>query len=339
LTACRFPGTSLEEEARPVKDRKKRRHSLDPDAVIAGRVHPSAEDLVALIHERNPTGRGLPPHVAASRYKQKSRLQSLLVARFKEEIDVRAAPNEPGVVSLHHRASGLDACHAPIADLDEEVRSWVQFTIDTAASAAPSSPAPVSLAPRAESSPLYTPPASRASRAPRDARPPTGAEDLRASELVSAGKEAMLAFDYDEARRQFEAALARSGGGAEPAGLLLSLLVEHLALDKEALAVEPSLSAEARADPLAGVLLALAAARSGGREDALRRMKELRARRSGLFAMASRAAPSAEPHPGRAAEVFIALARRALEAGQFVEASEDLAKARERGQEPVSPRR
>jgi len=108
------------------KDKKRPHRSLDPEDVIAGRVRPEARELVALLRDVNPTGLGLDRRETARRYALKSRLQSVLVTRFRDDVEVRPEPHEPGVVLLHHRPTGLDACHAVIAELDDDARSFVQ---------------------------------------------------------------------------------------------------------------------------------------------------------------------------------------------------------------------
>jgi hypothetical protein len=95
---------------------------LDPQDVLAGRVRPTAVELLDLIHRVNPTGRELPAREAELRYRQKARLQSLLVRSFAGEITVVPDPEREGTVSLLHRGRGRDACHAVIAELDEDAR-------------------------------------------------------------------------------------------------------------------------------------------------------------------------------------------------------------------------
>ena len=107
-----------------------RRGAFNADDVIADRVRPGAADLIALIRDVNPTGRGLKGTEAARRYALKSRLQSILVVRFQDAIEIHTEPIEPGVVSLRHRPSGVDACHAVIAELEDEARSIVQRAVD-----------------------------------------------------------------------------------------------------------------------------------------------------------------------------------------------------------------
>jgi hypothetical protein len=309
--------------------KKGRRAPLDPDDVIAGRAKPSARELIALIHDVNPTGRGLPQAHAARRYAQKSRLQSALIARFQGDIDVRAEPREPGVVALSHIPSGLDACHAVIAELDDDARSWVQRAVDLAASepgVSPPSDAPPP-EPRADAAA-----AAAAGEAREAAHDEAGAESapsaryLSPAELLAAGKEAALEFDFVKARARFESALERSSGAASAASALLSLLVDHLAADEDALALEGKLSQGALRDPLVRALLALAAARRNERQRALHLLKE---------PGAARASSSQSPHrraeapPARVADVYAELARASIDEGRLDQAAQDVARARE----------
>ncbi|TKD09262.1 hypothetical protein [Polyangium fumosum] len=274
------------------KDKKTRHGSLDPEDVLTGRSRPEARDLVLLIREVNPTDRGLDRRETARRYALKSRLQSVLVTRFREAIEIRPEPDEPGVVLLHHRPSNLDACHAVIAELDDDARSFVQRVVDTA------------------SFPTIPPP-----EAPRKTTPRPN-EATRAGgavpDLLHAAEEALAAYDYELARTHLEEALARSGGDTQAASALLSLLVATLGVDAEALALEATLPAETLADVDVRLLLALAAARLDERARALR-----------LLPAASTKAP-----PARIAEVFVALARGALTTGDLVSAADDITRAR-----------
>ena len=99
-------------------------------AVLAGNKDVPARRLVDLIHEVNPTGRDLPQAEAERRYATKSRLQSLLVRRFGEELEVRPDPQTPDAVSIRHRYSDLSASHTVVDTLEEDARSWVRFRLD-----------------------------------------------------------------------------------------------------------------------------------------------------------------------------------------------------------------
>lgn len=271
----------------------------DPDDVLEGRVRPAVRDLISLIHDVNPSGHDhLPAREMARRYAQKSRLQSLLVRRFADDLDVEPILGEPHLASLRHRSSGVDACHAVVAELDDDARSWVQHALDLAA-----------LPPSAPADPLPRP--ARAAPVPQ-AEIPT--EQLSLPELIERGREAISAYDYDLARERLDAALAQESD--EAAALLLELLVDILGADGEALAMEPRLPPAAFARSDVRRLLALANARAGDRAAALTSLADL---------------PASE----RTAAVFVALGRRAVEAGDAQEAQRDLEEARLRS--PVHP--
>src|SRR4051812_46539883 len=107
-------------------DDRKRLRSGD---VLAGRVKVGIAELLDLIHQVNPTGRELGARDAELRYTQKSRLQSLLVRDFRDELTIVADPANEGTVSILHRGHGRDGCHAVIDALDEDARSWVQLQL------------------------------------------------------------------------------------------------------------------------------------------------------------------------------------------------------------------
>ena len=232
----------------------KRKPGLDPEDVLAGRTKPSATDLLQLIRQENPTGRELGAAATEARYARKSRLQSLLVRRFADELTVTPDPAQPGIISLHHR--GRDACHAVLSSLDEDARAWVQRELDLAASG---SEEPAAEAPRAR------PPARGADETPDDT--PEG---------LQARAEALLAeYDYEGAQRALEAALTRTGGAAGPAAALLGLLVDTLGDDAGVLAIAPRIDRAALADPRVRGPLALATARAGDPQIALGLLKGL----------------------------------------------------------------
>jgi hypothetical protein len=273
----------------------KRKTSLpDPDDVLAGRARPSAAELLQLIHRENPTGRELGAPATELRYARKARLQSLLVRRFGADLEVAADPALPGTVSLRHRGHGRDACHAIVAALDDDARSWVQRELDLAA---PDEALPVRSAPRANA------PSANASRAGDDAD-----EDVSPEGLVRKAEAALEEYDYETARATLERALAESGGAARPAAALLGLLVDTLGDDAAALAIEGSIDKAALSEPRVRTLLALAAARSGHDERAV---------------VMSRGLDDAS-----AAGIFAALAARALAAGDADRAAAHIEQAK-----------
>jgi hypothetical protein len=232
---------------------------LDPADVLARRVRPTAVELMDLIHRVNPTGRDLPPREAELRYTQKSRLQSLLVRTFADELTVVPDPAQEGTVSLQHRGHGRDACHAVVAELDEDARAWVQRRID--------------LGPPSDDAPRAPAPAPRPSGRGRPAAEDEDDDDPEA--LVRRAERAVDAYDYEAAQAALARATRASGGAPGPAAALLALLVETLGDDTAALALAPSLSRAALADARVRAPLALAAARQGDEERALALLRGL----------------------------------------------------------------
>jgi hypothetical protein len=296
------------------KDDKHGNRRLDADDVLAGRGKPpSARDLIELIRATNPTGLELKAKDTARRYALKSRLQSLLIDRFAEDLEVEAPGREPGVVGLRHRPLDMHACHVPLGALDHDARSWVQAELDRKAFDEAHPPAVAALGKRGDDG--LRRPAAPDSKASRDwDRDPDRAE-LTAADQVRRGQEAVDAYDYERAREHLTRALTLASGDVEAALPLLALLVDHLAADDEALGVEAHLSPAARKHPEARLLLGLAAARSGQRE-----------RAKGLL----------EGHRGaRSVEPFLVLARAALASGDVEAVTHDLAAVRER--DPIHP--
>jgi hypothetical protein len=227
--------------------RDRRQRQLSVSDVLSGRVRPTAEELVQLIHETNPTDRAMRPSNRQRLYDIKARLQSLLVRLYRDQILVEPTSDE-GVVGLRLH-SGEDACHAIIATLDDDARSWVQFQLDTAGDEAtdPASTSRLRALRSSEATPADGGPTTiedflRAARAARDAY------DLElARELLSE------AFEMEPSRR-----------AAEP---LLELLVDHLALFDDALAVADELPVSVVESAPIRLLLGTAAARKGDTED------------------------------------------------------------------------
>lgn len=107
--------------------------------------------------------------------------------------------------------------------------------------------------------------AKRASRISSPSSAVNESVDTQATtiEMLRQGQEAIDAYDYELARNLLESAFSLSGGSTEPALALLTLLVDHLVADEDALTIWPTLSSEARGSNEIRALLALAAARSG----------------------------------------------------------------------------
>ena len=204
--------------------------------MLEGRVAADVRELIALICQVNPTDRDLERAEVERRYALKNRLQSLLVRRFADELELLPAPGE-GVALLRHRPSGLEACHVKLDELEADARAFARRRLDERLADEPD-------------------PAPRSAPLPAAPDGPVRADPLRL------GLEALAAYDYPLAREQLERALGRSPEAALP---LLELLVDQLAADAEALALRPRLGPAAD-DERARVLLGLAAARQGEAE-------------------------------------------------------------------------
>jgi len=194
-------------------------------------------DIVQLIHRVNPTDAAISEADRARRYALKARLQSLLIRRYGEHLVVEPVPRDPEIVTLHHRLTGRDAGHARLEALDEDARVWIRRRLVEAE-------LPAEEPRSAMASPTLAPPGSGAPADP-----------------LSRGRAALEEYDYEQAQACFEEALR---AGSAPAGVeLVSLLVEHLGLDAEALALAERLPTKAARAPEARALLALAAGREG----------------------------------------------------------------------------
>ncbi len=232
---------------------KRKKHTLpDPAAVLEGRSDIGAQQLFELIHRVNPTGRELPAQDEARRYAQKSRLQSLLIQRFGDQhLEVREGEQE-GVVSLEHRSGSKDACHAVLGELEPDARAWAQRRLDLE-TGDPDSPG------------------DRSSHAAG-----TGSAELakvaatEPRELVTLARREIDDFDYEAAEGHLRLALENSHGSVDAALPLLDLLVGVLGMDRQAIELEPQLAAGALTHPGVRASLALAAARLGESDHALR---------------------------------------------------------------------
>src|SRR5262249_19725485 len=153
-----------------------------------------------------------------------------LLRSFAGEITVVPDPEREGTVSLVLRGRGRDACHAVIAELDEDVRAWVQLQVD--------------LGPPPDEAKAPAVPAARPSgRGLTGSAAPSlpGDEDGTPAALVLRAEHALAEFDYEAAQALLEGALAASHGAPEPASALLALLVETLGDDAAALGLQGSL--------------------------------------------------------------------------------------------------
>jgi hypothetical protein len=233
--------------------------------LLARRRPLSPQRLLEAIHAVNPTGRELRPHVAASRYALKARLQSLLVRAYPDEL--RVEHDAQGEIVLRHRFTGLDACHVVVDSLDEDARAWVRLELDLGLAAPAGAPAGIPLRRGARELPAVA-----------AAADPSGS-------LLGRARRQIEEYDYEGARETLERALCGSGGAAI-ALPLCELLVETLGADGDALALEARLSADATAHPEVRALLALADARSGDRARAARRLRGLEGPRAQAASLA-----------------------------------------------------
>ena len=226
------------------KGRGRRPPVIDVDAVLAGDISLDAAELVALIHRVNPTDKGLSPADTKLRYAQKSALQSLLIRRFSDFLEV-----EP--------------------ELDDDARSWIRQQL-----------AERDL--RGESNEGDTVSPSFAPEAParRPAASPAPATSTRpAAILLDQGRAALDAYDYEEAERLFRHAWETSRS-ADAAVALLELLVDHLAADVDALQLREEMPPRVAALPAVAGLLAVAAARCAPQDVALRYLQAAPAARA-----------------------------------------------------------
>ncbi len=284
------------------KNKKSTRNFANPDDVITGRIRLDARELVALIHHVNPTGLGLDRHETTRRYQVKSRLQSLLITRFSDDIDAVPEPNEPGVVALRHLPLDLDACHAVLTELDEDARSLVQHLLDTRDDTREDE---TNVSKNKKSSSYIT-------RQLDDHALPNP-NHFNVSRFLGEGHAALESYDYETARQCFEAAFEESRGGTEAALALLTLLVEQLGVDEEALGLEEKLDATAMDDRAVRTLLAVAAARQGDRARVIRFIET-----RGMKAPAH-----------QVADIFIQLSKHALTQGDLEQAAKDLARVKD----------
>lgn len=213
--------------------RRSRRRGLDPEDVLSGRVTVDVHQLVALIHEVNPTGRGLGKRDEIRAYEIKSRLQSLLVRRFEEHLDVDEQAD--GVIAFSLRATGQPAAHCPIDALDEDARARVRYLLDV-----------------------------RASPEPRPSRGASaGSLPANVGDPVSRARAALDAWDLEAAKAILMGAHAASPSDVVTAYMLVELLVDSLGDAPGALALFERFEPSLRRDPRVAGVVAVAAARMG----------------------------------------------------------------------------
>ncbi len=232
---------------------KARKDALnDAEDLLSGRTPLTARRLAETIHAVNPTGRALSPAETDRRYALKSRLQSLLIERFANEVGIDTDPENPGVVALRHRYLPIDACHAPLAALTEAARSAVQFRLDVG----------------------ETDDMDVGTVAPT-VRPRPRGSSREADDCLARGHAALEAYDYETARGCYTEALADPRTEAPAALALMELLVDYLGADTEAMHLGASLPATVVGHPSVRALRAIATARAGEPDGALALLQTL----------------------------------------------------------------
>jgi hypothetical protein len=253
------------------KQKRHRSRSLDPERVLAGTAGVGAHDLIDLIHRINPTGLELPALETAERYRRKRSLQHQLIARFREQLQVKADAAKPGVITLLYQ--GRDACHTLLSELDPDARAWAQGYLDRQwlegqgdQARSPESKPPSTPAPEPDGLPTAA---------------GTNPVEQSLEQLLELGRRAARGYDFETARRLMREALDMHPRSLVAASAYLSLLVDTLGDDQMALALGQMLSRTLSSDPGIRALLGLAAAREGQTELAQSYLKRLRGERAG----------------------------------------------------------
>lgn len=261
------------------------------DVLRRGRA--TAAELIELIRKENPTGRGLPRRAENERYRRKSALQSLLIERYATDIAlVRDGATE--IVTIRHRLLDADACHAVLGDLSEEARSIALRTLDL------------------DDADGDAPPEPQRTRAQRKKQ--TQATEDRAS--LSKGDACLDEYDYEGARSNYSAAWSETSS-TQAALRLLSLFVDHMAADDDAITFASSLPTSVSSSPELRALAALAFARQGHRAEADRWLHGADDRRS-ADALASLALAATQADDLDAASSYAKRATRADAASPMV---------------------
>lgn len=250
------------------KRSKIKKQQIDPYAVLEELGPVTAHELIQLIHRVNPTSEHINSKKASERYKLKSRLQSLLIRRFNEQLLVEQPdPENPKLVGFRLRHFDEDACHAFINELDEDARSWTQRQIDEAGTAgtfdSTKLPSRSGRHYKASSSSDKFKYAHTSNVAHRE-------EELSERELINLGRQALEEYDYAACEEYYHRAFGMSYGGLDAALCLLELFVDHMATYEKAIALSRSFSKSTKKDKRVKILLSLAAARCGRIDSALK---------------------------------------------------------------------
>jgi hypothetical protein len=265
--------------------RPSRASPLDRDLqdILEGKKAVTLDELIRLIHRVNPSGKDLPAQEAATRYRLKAQLQSLLIRRFADALTIECPdPKNPELIGL--RRTGFfddDACHALVGELDHEAQDWVNRQL----AARGQSPrrgrtdGGMGRSSRDAAAPLAAqtgePSLAQGSSASLRRSEDAGAGSL--AEILARGRQALAEYDYAACEECARAALARAGNDPAPALLLLELFVDHLADDEQALALAASLPAAVASEARVVSYLVADETRLGRAIEAL-----ARARRAGV---------------------------------------------------------
>ena len=241
----------------------------------------TASELIEMIHRVNPTGKGMGSDSTSQRYRDKSKLQSLLVRRFSDVVMVEQPdPDNPRLVGFRLIHSHRDGCHAFIDELDEDVRAWTQRRIDEGMVAGRHAldqdfePTPF---PSMDGGVYHASfdPSPGLGEAPRTGKTKEELNDLETEELMDRGRHALDQYNYAECEECYRRAFSLSMGELDPALSLLELFVDDLAAYDKAIEISHSISINVKKNEQVRILLALAAARCGQTKKALAYIKRL----------------------------------------------------------------
>lgn len=235
--------------------KNKRKQPKDPEDILAGRASVTALELIRMIHRINPTKENIGKRETQERYRTKARLQSLLIHKFKDSLQVLPDPVDPGLVSLQLKHFDENACHALVSELDDQAISWVKMEVD--------------LGPGGQDKPHISPGNDSPSPGMAKANKPLKQEVDSPDELLALGAKALEAYDYEVCEEFLFRAFSASKGAPPAARALMAFLVDYLAAHERAISLGDSLPKKSRKDPLVSAKLALALARSGRVEEAL----------------------------------------------------------------------
>ncbi len=238
--------------------KKKKKSLAKPEDILSGQYSPKIEELFEVIHRVNPTGDRISPEAKERAYSLKAALQSLLIERFGEFLEVfPMGGREEEVVGIRHRTYMKNACHAAVQRLSPTAREWVYRRLREGSTGA--------------SRELWGEPAPFPQRLGKTPAPLSGAQAL-----IAQGDSALGEFDFEKAREKYRQALAHPEAGKDDslalraARSLLVLLVDHLADDEGARELSMELPSPCLEDGEIRGLVGLALARLGDIKGAMK---------------------------------------------------------------------